>query len=220
MTVIGGNVLEELEKEYDKLQLKYGAKELHSIYNGGCTKSPDLFFVFMNPTGRNIASFDDWKGIRSPWIGTKNIWNLFYQIGLLDTDIYLEIKKRKGKEWDESFAYTVYQNVAKHKYFITNLGKCTQIDARPLSDSVYKEYLELLLKEIDIVKPKKIITFGNQVSSIILDKKITVSTCRKQAFTLNVKGHQYLTYPVYYPVGNGIFNMDKAVEDLRYIISE
>ena len=33
----------------------------------------------------------------------------------------------------------------------------------------------LLLKEIDIVKPKVIITFGNQVSSIVIGKKIKVS---------------------------------------------
>ena len=48
--------LDDLKKEYDKLQLKYGAKELDSIYNGGCTDNPDICFVFMNPTGKNIAS--------------------------------------------------------------------------------------------------------------------------------------------------------------------
>lgn len=47
--------LEALNKEYDKLQLKYGVKKLDSIYNGGCVKNPDICFVFMNPTARNIA---------------------------------------------------------------------------------------------------------------------------------------------------------------------
>ena len=28
--------LDELKIEYDKLQKKYGAKDLDSIYNGGC----------------------------------------------------------------------------------------------------------------------------------------------------------------------------------------
>ena len=55
--------LEDLKKSYDKLQLKYGAKELDSIYNGGCTTNPDICFVFMNPTGRNIASSKNWKGL-------------------------------------------------------------------------------------------------------------------------------------------------------------
>ena len=45
--------LEALNNEYDKLQLKYGAKELDSIYNGGCVQNTDICFVFMNPTGRN-----------------------------------------------------------------------------------------------------------------------------------------------------------------------
>ncbi len=48
--------LDDLKIEYDKLQLKYGAKELDSIYNGGCIDNPDICFVFMNPTGKNIAS--------------------------------------------------------------------------------------------------------------------------------------------------------------------
>ena len=43
--------LEDLKVEYDKLQLKYGAKELDSIYNGGCKNNPKYMFVFMNPTG-------------------------------------------------------------------------------------------------------------------------------------------------------------------------
>lgn len=174
--------LEDLNKKYDQLQKKYGDANLHSIYNGGCINNPDIFFVFMNPTGRNIASLKTWNGIHSPWIGTKNIWPLFYKIGLLDEDIHSKIRKIKGKEWTEDFAMEVYENVAKNKYFITNLGKCTQIDARPLPDSVYKEYLDLLLKEIEIVKPKKIVTFGNQVSSIILNKKYQYQNAVKKAF--------------------------------------
>ena len=47
--------LDNLKIEYDKLQLKYGAKELDSIYNGGCTDNPDICFVFMNPTGKKYC---------------------------------------------------------------------------------------------------------------------------------------------------------------------
>ena len=28
----------------------------------------------------------------------------------------------------------------------------------------------------------------------------------------------YKVYPVYYPVGNGIFNIDKSIEDIKWII--
>lgn len=53
--------LEELKQEYDKMQLIYGAEELNSIYYGGCIKNPEICFVFMNPTQRNIAAEKTWK---------------------------------------------------------------------------------------------------------------------------------------------------------------
>ena len=210
--------LEELKKEYDKLQKKYGAKELDSIYNGGCEENPEICFVFMNPTGRNIASSKEWKGLKSPWIGTKNIWDLFYEIHLLDDKIYEKIRSIKGSEWTEKFAEEVYENVKSKKYFITNLGKCTQLDARPLADSVYKEYLHLLEKEIEIINPKVIILFGNQVSSIVLNQKISVSQCRKKMFLKEINGKEYKFYSVYYPIGNGRFNIDKSIEDIKWIM--
>ena len=209
--------LEELKLKYDKLQKKYGAKNLDSIYNGGCAKNPDICFVFMNPTGKNIASNKNWKGLKSPWIGTKNIWELFFCLNLIDTDIYKTIKNIKGSDWTEKFAKEVYEDVEKHKYFITNLGKCTQIDARALKDCVLEKYLNLLEKEIEIVQPKVIILFGNQVSSIVLKEKISVSKCRKKKFEKKINGQKYSFYAVFYPVGNGRYNLDKAIEDIKYI---
>ncbi len=205
--------LDELKVKYDKLQKKYGDKNLDSIYNGGCTNNPDICFVFMNPTGKNIASSKSWKGIKAPWIGTKNIWDLFDKLDLIDKKIYLKIKSIKPNEWNEEFALEVYKSIEDNKVFITNLGKCTQIDARPIKDSVYKEYLDLLFEEFKIVNPKVIILFGNQVSSLVLNRKISVSNVRKELF--NYKGYKF--YSVYYPVGNGRFNIDKSIEDIKYI---
>ena len=212
--------LEDLKVEYDKLQIEYGDKSLDSIYNGGCDNNPDICFVFMNPTGRNIASSKEWKGLKSPWIGTKNIWTLFHALELIDDDIFEKIRTLKGKEWTPEFANDVYNNVKKHKFFITNLGKCTQVDARPLPDKVFLEYKELLFKEFNIVKPKVIILFGNQVSSIVLDKKISVSESRKLLYKKDINGEEFKFYSVYYPVGNGFFNVDKAIEDIKWIMKE
>lgn len=208
----------DLYKEYDKLQFEYGDPSLHSIYNGGCLKNADICFIFMNPTGRNIASLPNWKGIYSPWIGTKNIWKLFKEIGLFSEELYNEIYFKKPTEWNEDFALKVYNYISKKKLFITNLGKCTQIDARPLPDSVYMEYLSLLKEEIKLVKPKIIITFGNQVSSILLNQKISVSEWRKKFQEIKIGNRKIPVYPVYYPIGNGIFNIDKAIEDIKYIL--
>lgn len=211
--------LDSLNSEYDKLQRLYGARELSAVYNGGCIDRPDVCFVFMNPTGKNPSANPGWKGRRSPWIGTKNIWKLFHQISLLSDGTFDTIQQLMPSQWTEEFADKVYSDVSEHKVFITNLGKCTQLDARPLPDSVYLEYLELLYQEINIVKPKIIVSMGNQVSSILLGKKISVSQCRKQSYTKDIMGHSYTIYPVYYPVGNGMMNMGKAVEDLNCILS-
>lgn len=210
--------LKSLNKKYDAMQKKYGDYNLDSIYNGGCINNPDICFVFMNPTGRNIASDKKWQGIKSPWLGTKNIWKLFYKVNLIDENLYNEILSKRPSDWDYEFSDKVYGAITKNNLFITNLGKCTQIDARPLSDEVLSKYKNLLFKEIDIIKPKIIITFGNQVSSIILDNKISVSQCRKEYFDKKIKGETYKVFPVYYPIGNGIFNIDKSIEDILYII--
>ena len=196
--------IDDLKKEYDKMQMKYGAKELDSIYNGGCEENPDICFVFMNPTGKNIASYKSWK--------------LFYHVHLLNEDTFSKIQKKKPKDWNYEFCDDVYKEITDNRIFITNLGKCTQIDARPLSDDVLKKYLALLFKEIDIIRPKVIITFGNQVSSIVLNKKISVSENRKICYKIKINEKIYNVYPVYYPVGNGIFNMDKSIEDINWII--
>lgn len=208
-------MLTEIENAYKKMQNKYGDPNLDSITFGGCKNNPDICLVFMNPTGRNITSSKEWKGLKAPWIGTKNVWDLFYKIKAIDNDIYEEIRSKKGKDWTNEFAEKVYANVEKNKFYITNLAKCTQVDARELNNKIFLEYLDLFFQELEIVKPKKVILFGNQVSSIVLEEKISVSTVRKKEF--NHKNFKF--YSVYYPVGNGRFNMDKSIEDILYIMN-
>ena len=207
-------MLDELVIEYNKLQKKYGDPSLDSITFGGCKNNPDICFVFMNPTARNITASKEWTGLKAPWIGTKNVWNFFEKIGFIDEEMLFRIKSMKGKEWTKEFADEVYKMIEDRKIYVTNLAKCTQLDARALDDNVFKKYLKLFIKEMEIVNPKIIIIFGNQVSSIVLNEKISVSQVRRKCFMLKKK---FKCYPVYYPVGNGIFNMDKAIEDILWI---
>ena len=69
----------------------------------------------------------------------------------------------------------------------------------------------------DIIKPKITILLGNQVSSIILNEKISVSKVRKKQFLKEINGNTYKMYATYYPVGNGRFNIDKTIEDIKSI---
>ena len=124
---------------------------------------------------------------------------------------------KKSNEWNEDFAEKVYDEVKKNNIFITNLGKCTQIDARPIQNSVYEKYLNLLEQEIEIINPKIIILFGNKVSSVFLKEKVSVSQCRKKKFIKIINGKEYKCYSMFYPVGNGRFNIDKSIEDILWV---
>ena len=59
----------------------------------------------------------------------------------------------------------------------------------------------------------------NQVSSILLEQKVSVSEWRKKFAIINIGNRKIPVYPVYYPIGNGIFNIDKSIEDIKYIIN-
>ena len=209
---------EDLIKEFDKLQEKFGSATCNSVYGGGKDNNPDLCLVFMNPTAKNIATSKDWEGIRCQWLGTKQVWKFLEAVDLFDKNLNNKIQNMKPKDWSPEFCKKVYDEVTRQKVYITNLAKCTQDDARPLPDKVFKEYRDLLLEEIKMVNPKKIILFGNQVSSIVLNKKVSVSEYRKISEDLVIENKIFKFYPVYYPVGNGFFNAPKAIEDLKYII--
>ncbi|MEK7120692.1 MAG: uracil-DNA glycosylase family protein [Patescibacteria group bacterium] len=210
--------LKQLHKKFDILQSKFGARELNAIYGAGEVYMPQVCFVFMNPTARNVSAIKSWKGIRAPWLGTKNTWKLFTAIGVMSKKLNDEIQLKKSQDWDVDFSEKVYRELKKNKCFVTNLAKCTQSDASHLSNAVFEGYKDLMLKEIELLAPKVIIAFGNQVSSILLNKNINVSKYRKQSEVLDINGKEYKVYPVFYPVGQGMRNISKSIEDIRHIL--
>lgn len=211
--------LVDLYPQFKSLQQKYGESTLDPIYGAGCISKPDICFVFMNPTARNISASKQWTGLKAPWLGTKSVWKLFWQLKLLESSLYNQILSRKPGDWTEKLALKLYHQFQDNNIYITNLAKCTQLDARPLPNNVFKDYLPLFRKEIEFIKPKTIVTFGNQVSSIALGQSISVSRVRQRQFSLKGQSNQYPAYAIYYPVGQGMRNMDKAVEDIKQVIN-
>lgn len=171
----------------------------------------------MNPTAKNIATNKEWSGVRYQWLGKKEIWKFLNKANLFSNELLEEVLSKKPKEWTPEFCIKVYDEVAKNDVYITNLAKCSQTDAKYLPDSVFMEYKSLFLQEVSLVNPAKVVLFGNQVSSIVLDQPISVSKFRKQCFELHIENKVYKTFSVHYPVGNGRFNIDKAIEDLVYV---
>lgn len=210
--------IEHLKKDADKLQKKYGSKKHRAIYGAGQISNPEILFLFMNPTARNLSANPNWKGLRAPWIGTKNIWKMLRLLNFIDKKIFNKITGNEKNIWSENFAGNLYAHLCKKSLYITNLAKCTQIDARALKNEVFKNYLHNTLEEIYSINPKRIISFGNQVSSILLGKNIKVSEYDNgEAEILNIKGKKFLVHPVYYPVGQGMRNLHKAVKRIKNI---
>ena len=210
--------MKNLIKQYDELQKTYGSKDLNSVYGYGENSNPRVALVFMNPTKRNIATDKSWKGLRAQWLGTKQIWEFLAKCKLFSSNINEEIKSKKPKDWTPEFCEYVYAEVKKQGLWITNLAKCTQNDARPLPDNIFIQYKDLLKEELKLINPQKIFFFGNQVSSIMLEQPVTVSTIRQKKFTLEINGKEFESYALFYPVGNGRFNQHKAVEDIKEIL--
>ncbi|KKR05688.1 MAG: phage SPO1 DNA polymerase-related protein [candidate division WS6 bacterium GW2011_GWF2_39_15] len=207
-----------LHDRFDDLQVTYGDQDLKSIYGAGETNHPKLMFIFMNPTGKNIASSPNWQGLRAPWLGTKPVWKIFHDLNLLDTSLYFKISALKPTQWDKEFAHQVYTSIAEHSVYITNLAKCTLSNARPLNNKVFKDYLDLVYEEIEAVTPQKIVSFGNQVSSILLKKQISVSLYPNDEYEFLKIKSDYQVFPTYYPVGQGKRNMPKAINRIARVL--
>ncbi|MEJ0053451.1 MAG: uracil-DNA glycosylase family protein [bacterium] len=212
--------IEHLKGKTDLLQKKLGHPDYRAIYGTGCITQPDVCLILMNPTARNVSVHKQWKGLRASWLGTKNIWKLLYQLGFLDKQTFTATQDKKPRDWDDAFARSLYTKLAEKKVFLTNLGRSTQPDARPLPNSVFAACAPLMEEEIDFIRPNVVITFGNQVSSVLLQRPIKVSEVRRKPFELKTKGGVYTTYATYYPVGMGIMNMGKAAEDIKWILSK
>lgn len=211
--------VQKLKRKVDKLQKLHGHPDYTALYGTGCINRPDLFLVLMNPTARNVSVHKNWKGLKASWLGTKNFWKVLYRLNLVSKETADSIQQKSPTDWDNSFCKAVYTELAHNKVFITNLGRSTQPDARPLSNGTYAACVPLMYEEIAAVRPRVVIAFGNQVSSALLGRPIKVSECRKKRFDIKIKGENYPLYTTYYPVGMGFMNVDKAIEDVTWVIA-
>lgn len=210
--------VEHLFPIHDKLHKQYGSQNLQAIYGAGQIQNPNICIVFMNPTAKNVSSNLNWKGLRAPWLGTKNVWKLFSKLGLFtNQEILNKIQILKPEEWSEEFAEDLYKEIANHSLFITNIATCTQDDARPIADIVYKEYLPSMIEELEFIKPKIILTLGNQVNSVLLQKPVSVSNYLKDEYE-EIAGTNLRVFPAYYPIGQGTPNMQKTIDRINIVL--
>ena len=129
------------------------------------------------------------------------------------------ISPHAGHTYSGKCANKVYSSVADQSMYITNIAKCTQDDARHLHNSIFQEYLPSLLEELDVIRPQRVFSFGNQVSSILLGRPISVSAYQNEEFEeLSHSSSKHKIYPTYYPVGQGMRNIDKAIDRINCVL--
>lgn len=214
--------LEELWEYTKTLHKKhYPNSTLEPIMAGGKLDRPKYMFVFINPTYRNISSDTSWEGKRRPWIGTKYIWKIFKEAGHFDEELLREIQKQK--DWDIEFADKVYKHIEDKDFYFTNIVKWTGENADLPNVQKTKLFLPILLKEIEIVQPEHIITFGLIPFNALVGEKIKLSQYfgevltlgKLKPYNLNINETSYKVFPSYFPVGRG--NPKRAIKLLRML---
>ena len=140
-------------------QQYYGDHTLDAISGAGEIRQPQLALVFINPTHRNISTSLTWGGLKTPWIGCANIWQLFADADLISQDMNEAIQAVK-KNWTEQFALDVYSHVVSRGLYITNIVKWAGLDARLPEREKIRLYAPLLLEELRMVQPERVIAFG------------------------------------------------------------
>lgn len=192
--------------------------KLNHILGGGQIKNPEVMFVLINPTYRNISSNPDYFGPRTPFLGVSNFWRVLVESGFLDKEIYFSSEK---KIWSKEDIGRLLNHLKEENIYITNIVKCTGHNADLPSRERINYHLKLLFEEIKIVNPKTIITFGLVPFKALTGKNLKVSEHYQVAKSGNVNlsetpeinNRRYSVFPTYFPVGRGDFK--KSVELLK-----
>lgn len=187
----------------------YPESALEPIMAGGALYKPRYMFVFINPTCKNVSSDLNWSGKRRPWIGTKYIWKIFHAAGLFDSNLLEEIQSRK--DWDIPFADKVYQYLADSRFYFTNIVKWTGENADLPNAEKIKLFLPILLREIELVSPDYIVTFGLIPFNALVKDPLklgeyfneVVSSRSIRCYDLDIGERVYKVIPSYFPVGRG-----------------
>lgn len=194
---------------------------LAPIVGNGKTCKPKVMFVFINPTSRNISSDPSWQGPRFPFIGTKQVWRVFHKAGLFDDQLMAQINNQSA--WSLAFTDQVLQFLRRNELYFTNIVKWTGQDATLPHAEKIKLFLPILEKEIELVQPEIIVTFGLIPFEKLAQQKIklddyyseAMKTKKLKTYELKISSQPAEVIPCYFPVGRG--NPKRAVEILNLL---
>lgn len=206
-------------------QRHYADHQLDAVSGAGSIDHPRLALVFINPTHRNISTDKMWRGLKAPWIGCANIWQMFADSTLIDTSLNQKIQRARAN-WSESFAREVYNHIAARGLYITNIVKWAGLDARlPERDKV-RLYSPILIEELQLIRARYVVTFGQLTFDSMLRELHVKSSQSFGALNERMLGSGQIesvqtevgeVVPCYFPVGQGTKNKAKAIEILKLV---
>lgn len=213
--------LEQLWKEVRELNHNHFPNhKLAPILGGGQSKNPKVMFVFINPTARNISSDPKWEGPRYPFIGTKSVWRVFHRAGFLTGSLISQIEANSN--WSVEFAGELEGFLREHGLYLTNLVKWTGPDGSLPDRDKIGLFLPLMVREIEIVAPKYVVTFGSLPFKYLTGQVVKLEDYYNQVVRQGLQSEEVQIgsaktriIPCYFPVGRG--NPKRAVEILKLV---
>ena len=207
--------MQKLYEQIDECKFcKADGNLLQHIYGFG-TLNPNLMLILVNPTYRNISSDPEYRGTRFPFIGVRQFWKVLSDGGLIDKRVAYKLPLRKN--WSEEHTEQIKKGLIRNKLFLTNVVKCCYDHSAYPSNRVIKDQTKILVEEIRIVNPKKIVAFGGLVYKILTGKNIKLAEhWNKQKIGNDseiISGLKISVIPCYFPIGRG--NPKKAAEIMR-----
>ena len=216
------NILNNLWKEIIKLNKdNFPDNELMPIFGNGKINKPKFMFIFINPTIRNTSSNKLWNGPRFPFIGTKQIWRIFYKSGLFSDELIKKIEK--NSDWSLELAKEVLDFLKNNSFYFTNIVKWTGYDSKLPDSKKIKLFLPILENEIGIIRPKFIVTFGLIPFEKLTKQKINLNNYyikvmknkELEFYEIVINSKRYKVIPCYFPTGRG--NPKKAIDILKLL---
>lgn len=123
-----------------------------------------------------------------------------------------------GKLLDELLASI---GMSRKQVYIANVLKCRPPNNRdPLPEEV-EVCKPVLLRQIELIRPKIIVTLGNHATRLILDKNVSISAVRGK----KLKGSGYFVFPLFHPAAalytpSMRIALERDFQELKKIIEE
>lgn len=164
--------------------------------------------VFINPTFRNISAHADWPGSRFPFAGKPKLWHILAEVGFVDRELPATIAQLGPTP---GMVELLVAEATRRRLYLTNAVKCVDDGSNLPAAARVAAALPQLQREIAIVQPRRIVTFGLIPFRALTGRDIRLADHLwdaqhgRIAFypSQPIEGRSYPVFPCYFPTGRG-----------------